>query len=393
MDNVQETFHGDLPVSGLGSLDDDAILTRLFQTAERINASDLHMTEGEAPYFRVPGGFASRKGEGLQEGQIERIMARTLNDKLRQDYASHGYVDYAYEDVIQVRENEQKRVRYRIQLYKSRGTMAAAIRRIKLEVATFEQLTLPPVYETAIRLRPKGIIIVGGETGSGKSTTLAAMVNYINQREMKHIVTIEDPIEFVIANQKCRINQRELGQDFPSYAEALRAVVRQDPDVIVIGELRDADTVRTAITAAETGHLVLTSLHTAEAIQTFYRILNFFGEAEKEAVRRNLSTTLIAIMNQILLPSTKPGVGRVPATEVMINTSGVKMYIERAEESRIEEIINSGEDGMRSFNFSLQEFVKNDYIDRATAMKASLHPDRLRTLLGFESGAKKKDKA
>jgi len=233
--------------------------------------------------------------------------------------------------------------------------------------------------------------VVGGETGSGKSTTLAAMVSYINAREMKHIVTIEDPIEYIIKNQQSRINQRELGQDFPTYAEALRAVVRQDPDVIVIGEMRDADTVRTAITAAETGHLVLTSLHTAEAVQTFYRILNFFDEAEKEAVRKNLSTTLIAIMNQMLLPSIKRGVARVPATEVLINTPAVKMYIERGEESRLEGIIDSGEDGMRSFNFSLQELHKNEYIDRATALRASLHPDKLRTMLTFEGEIKATD--
>ena len=392
MDNSHAALQNDPSLSSADlDMDSGALLMKLFQTAERINASDLHMMRGEPPYFRVPGGFASRKGQGLGDGDLDRIMACTLNDRLRGIYAEHGYVDYAHEDMIPIREGEKKRVRYRIQLYKSRGSMAAAIRRIKLEVSTFEQLNLPAVYEYAIRLRPKGIIVVGGETGSGKSTTLAAMVNYINQREMKHIVTIEDPIEFVIENQKCRINQRELGQDFPTYAEALRAVVRQDPDIIVIGEMRDADTVRTAITAAETGHLVLTSLHTAEAVQTFYRILNFFDEAEKEAVRRNLSTTLIAIMNQILLPSAKPGVPRVPATEVLINTSGVKMYIERGEENKLEDILESGEDGMRTFNFSLQELCKNDFIDRGTALRASLHPDRLRTLLGFEGGIRTMD--
>jgi len=392
VEDPQESLQNAPSLSSVGQqLQEGAFLMRLFQTAERINASDIHLMLGETPYFRVPGGLASRKGEGLKDGHVEMIMNCTLNDHLRQNYQKHGYVDYAHEAMIQVRENEVKRVRYRIQLYKTRGSMAAAIRRIKLEIPSFEELTLPPVYEAAIRRRPKGIIVVGGETGSGKSTTLAAMVSYINAREMKHIVTIVDPIEYIIKNQQSRINQRELGQDFPSYAEALRAVVRQDPDVIVIGEMRDADTVRTAITAAETGHLVLTSLHPAEAIQTFYRILNFFEEAEKEAVRKNLSTTLIAIMNQMLLPSIKRGVARVPATEVLINTPAVKMYIERGEENRLESIIESGEDGMRSFNFSLQELHKNEYIDRATALRASLHPDKLRTMLAFDGEIKPTD--
>ena len=329
MDHSQESSHSAFSLSGIAQKDDkEGVLMRLFQAAERINASDIHLMPGATPYFRVPGRFAFFKGSGLADADVEAIMNCVLNDARVETYRKQGYVDFAHEDTIIVG-NTQKRVRYRIQLYKSRGSMAAAIRRIKLEIPTFEDLHLPRVYETAITRRPKGIIIIGGETGSGKSTTLAAMLHYINQREMKHIVTIEDPIEFVVENQQSRINQRELGQDFPTYAEALRAVVRQDPDVIVIGEMRDADTVRTAITAAETGHLVLTSLHTAEAIQTFYRILNFFDEDEKEAVRRNLSTTLIAIMNQMLLPSTRQDVARIPATEVLINTSGVKMYIER----------------------------------------------------------------
>ncbi|MBN2216344.1 MAG: PilT/PilU family type 4a pilus ATPase [Pirellulales bacterium] len=392
MDDSHDALQNAPSLSGIGQqAQEGAYLMRLFQTAERINASDIHLMLGETPYFRVPGGLASRKGEGLKENHVEMIVNFTLNDALRKAYLQRGYVDYAHETIVPMGEGEGRRVRYRIQLYKTRGSMAAAMRRIKLQISTFEELSLPPVYEAAIRRRPKGIIVVGGETGSGKSTTLAAMVDYINQREMKHVVTIEDPIEYVIQNQQSRVNQREMGQDFPTYAEALRAVVRQDPDVIVIGEMRDAETVRTSITAAETGHLVLTSLHTAEAIQTFYRILNFFGEAEKEAVRKNLSTTLIAIMNQMLLPSIKRGVARVPATEVLLNTPAVKMYIERGEESRLETIIESGEDGMRSFNFSLQELHKNEFIDRATAMRASLHPDKLRTMLAFDGEIKPMD--
>ncbi|MHC5174092.1 MAG: type IV pilus twitching motility protein PilT [Planctomycetota bacterium] len=170
----------------------------------------------------------------------------------------------------------------------------------------------------------KGIIIVGGETGSGKSSTLAAMIGHIAKRPDKHIVTIEDPIEFVFRDTKALVHQREMGVDFPNYAEALRAVLREDPNVIMIGEMRDAETVHAAIKAAETGHLVLTSLHTATAAWTFSRVLNFFKEAEHDAVRINLSYNLLAIMNQMLLPSDEETVGLIPATEVFINTPSVR---------------------------------------------------------------------
>jgi twitching motility protein PilT len=238
------------------------------------------------------------------------------------------------------------------------------------------------VYEKVMRLRPKGIIVIGGETSSGKSTTLAAMMDYINQNEKKHIVTIEDPIEYLIINKMSWIDQREYGVDFHSYADALRAVVRQDPDVIMIGEMRDCDTVEAAIAAAETGHLVFSTLHTTTATETFYRILNFFPPDQRYAVRQNLSATLIAIMNQMLLPCKKPGTRISPATEVLINTPAVKMYIEKSEENKLPEVIESGtKDGMRNFNYSLKKLLDKKYIDEETALKASLKPEKLDRML------------
>ena len=393
MDDSHAAGHSTVSLSGVGlTAEDGSVLMKLFQTAERINASDIHLMMGATPYFRLPGRFASFKGNGLSDGEIDAIMSFTLNNERREIYHRQGYVDYSHEEVVPIGDNKKKRVRYRIQLYQSRGSMAAAIRRIKLELPTFEELHLPAVYETAITMRPKGIIVIGGETGSGKSTTLAAMLHYINQREMKHIVTIEDPIEFVIENDKSRINQRELGEDFPTYAEALRAVVRQDPDVIVIGEMRDADTVRTAIIAAETGHLVLTSLHTAEAFQTFYRISELLqrnrtrGRAEKpqhHADRHHESDA--APLHRY---GDTPG-ARHRGTRSII--AGVRMYIERGGENKLEDIIAAGEDGMRNFNMSLQELYNENLIDRRTALRASLHPERLRTMLGFEGGLKSMD--
>jgi len=289
-------------------------------------------------------------------------------------------VDYAYEAAREI-EGKPRRIRYRVQLYRCREAPAVAFRRIKFEIPTFAELNLPSLYEKVLTMRRKGIIVIGGETGSGKSTTLASMIDYINEREAKHIVAIEDPIEYVIRNKMSIVNQRELGRDFPTFSEALRALVREDPDVIMIGEMRDDQTVKTAITAAETGHLVLTSLHTAQASQTFYRILNFFTPEERDAVRLNLSATLIAIMNQMLVQSDREDAPLVPATEVLINTPVVRRYIEKNEVERLGEVVAAGQGDMHSFNFSLKRLFKENYIDKATALHASLNPNLLAQML------------
>ena len=355
---------------------EDNLLHNLFVEAEKYDASDIHLTSDAAPYIRVAGRLMSLDSEPLSKQAIAQAVEPTLNDRVKKQYEEKGYVDYAYEPEIEVK------VRYRIELYKSRSCMTAALRRVKSEIPTFEELNLPRVYEKVMHLRPKGIIVIGGETSSGKSTTLAAMMDYINQNQKKHIVTIEDPIEYLINNKKSWIDQREYGVDFHSYADALRAVVRQDPDVIMIGEMRDRDTVEAAIAAAETGHLVFSTLHTTTATQTFYRILNFFPPDQRYAVRQNLSATLIAIMNQMLLPCKKQGTRIIPATEVLINTPAVKMYIEKSEENKLPEVIESGtKDGMRNFNYSLKKLLDKKYIDEETALKASLKPEKLDRML------------
>lgn len=357
-------------------VEEDNLLHKLFVEAEKYDASDIHLTRDAAPYFRVAGRLMSLDSEPLSKQAIEQAVEPTLNDRVKKQYEEKGYVDYAYEPDIGAK------VRYRIELYKSRGCVTVALRRVKLEIPTFEQLNLPRVYEKVMRLRPKGIIVIGGETSSGKSTTLAAMMDYINRNQKKHIVTIEDPIEYLIVNKMSWIDQREFGQDFHSYADALRAVVRQDPDVIMIGEMRDSDTVAAAIAAAETGHLVFSTLHTTTATQTFYRILNFFPPDQRYAVRQNLSATLIAIMNQMLLPCKKPGTRIIPATEVLINTPAVKMYIEKSEENKLPEVMENGaKDGMRNFNQSLKKLLDKKYIDEETALKASLKPEKLDRIL------------
>ncbi len=371
-------------------MDPQKLLHGLFHLAEVTDASDIHLTPNEKPYLRIGGALRDAEVEPLMGTAIREIMSQCTmttevydrREELLSSYQTNGSVDYAYETDVPIK-GEHRRVRYRINIYNTRGHMAAAMRRIKLSIPTFEQLHLPPIYETAISRRAKGIIIVGGETGSGKSTTLASMINYVNERQGRHIVTIEDPIEYVFTNSRCRIDQRELGEDFPSFPLALKYVVRQDPDIIMIGEIRDAETVETAIMAAETGHLVLTSLHTAGAVQTFYRILNFFTPDRKPAIRQNLATTLVAIMNQMLLPSIKEGVPVVPATEVLLNDAVVRGYIERGEEASIGELLEQKHEGMHDFNNSLVRMVDESLIDPRVAVAASPNPDKLRTMMSM----------
>ena len=366
------------------------LLNRLFHTAETVDASDIHLTRDEPAYLRVGGRLLAAKDQPLTEQAIMDTLRPTVRDDQLELLQQKGYVDYAHETSI-VLDGVEKRVRYRMHLYRCRGSITAALRRIKLDISSFEQLHLPSVYQKAIALRPKGIIIIGGETGSGKSTTMAAMIDFVNSRENKHIVTVEDPIEFVIANKKSKINQRELGQDFVDFPDALRAIVREDPDVILIGELRDSETVRAAIAAAETGHLVLTSLHTASAPEALHRILYFFPPHEEHSVRQNLASTLIAIMNQMLLPvrdakAKELGTQRIPTTEVLVNTPVVKEFLRDPDrDQEIADMITGDKagnlDGSHDFNYSLKKLVERDIIDHETALKAALRPEQLRMAL------------
>ncbi|MEM1098956.1 MAG: PilT/PilU family type 4a pilus ATPase [Planctomycetota bacterium] len=361
-------------------------LHRLFAAAELFDASDIHLTSGEPPYFRLGGRLVATKEPPLNEDEITAVLRPTMTDAKWGRYVERGYVDYAFQTEVEV-ESEVRPVRYRMHLYRSRGTITGALRRIKLAMLDFESLKLPPIYEKAATLRPKGIVIVGGETGSGKSTSLACMLDYINARKPKHIVTIEDPIEYVLPNKMSKINQRELGEDFIDFPDALRAVVREDPDVILIGELRDSETVRAAIAAAETGHLVLTSLHTATAPEALHRILYFFPPHEEMGVRQNLASTLIAVMNQMLLPTLKEaqeqGVpSRVPATEVLINTSVVREYLrDPNHDDDLAGIISNPKTSSLSsshdFNYSLKALFEKNWVGRDVAVGASMKPEQL----------------
>ena len=347
--------------------------------AQEQDASDIHFKSNEPAYFRLANGLR-RADEVLHEADIfallEPMMARS-KERIMLQYEEYGSADFSYESGI----FGEDKVRYRVQIFKSSGRISTAIRRIRPEIPTFEDIKLPEIYQQAITLRPKGIIIIGGETGSGKSTTLAAMVDYINTHQTKHIVTIEDPIEYVFKSKKSLVNQRELGDDYSGFAQSLKAVVREDPDIILIGEMRDTDTVRSAVSAAETGHLVLTTLHTATAPSTLDRILNFFPEEEKSGIRSNLSNNLIAIMNQMLVP-TLDTKGRLPVTEVLINNPAIRLCIlDEKKQHGMGDIIIEGADGMHSFNQSLCKYIQQELICHSVAYDNSPNSENLRTMV------------
>ena len=286
-------------------------IKRLLTFVSKSEASDVHLKVGYPPTVRIGGQLRSVESPPLPDSQyIEQMMADMIPAGRRADYDRNGALDFAA--------LSDSGDRFRVNLYRSCGAMHAAIRRVQGRIPDFDELNLPDIYRQVIMKSHEGLVLISGVTGCGKSSTLAAMLNYINAHRSMHVITIEDPIEFTFRPNKCIISQREIGIDVASFPEALRYVVRQDPDCILIGEMRDKETMLAALQAAETGHLVLGSIHCSDAEQTFSRMLEFFPREEHAFIRSSLANSLKAIMCQRLLPGVKPGV-RYPATEVLLN--------------------------------------------------------------------------
>mgnify|MGYP000080996192 CR=1 FL=1 len=344
-------------------------IDKFFTAAWKNNASDIHIKVGEPPLFRVKGSIVRAKVPPLTFDQVKRLFDEIMSDKDRRELQELGGADFAY---------AVKGIgRFRVNIFRQRGSLSLAARAVKTEIPTIEQLNLPP----GVKLIPhyeSGLVLVAGVTGSGKSTSLAAILQVINTTEQVHIVTIENPIEYLYTDAKAIINQREVGIDLPDFANGLRHVLRQDPDVILVGEMRDAETFESALMSAETGHLVFGTVHAGSAAQTIGRVLDYFPVERHNQIRQLLYFNLRAVMVQKLLKGLRPDIPRVPAIELMLVNPLIKKLISENEDKKIPEVIRaSRQEGMQDFNQSLCDLVKRGLVTEQTAMETSPNPEQL----------------
>jgi twitching motility protein PilT len=337
-------------------------------------ASDLHLTAGAPPTVRVRGRLVQLEDyPTLTPGDTREVIYSILTNDQRQRLETNWQLDFAY--------TVPNRARFRVNAYFQRAALGAAFRLIPVEITSIDDLGLPPVVHEFAR-KPRGLVLVTGPTGSGKSTSLAAMVDEINETRDEHVMTIEDPIEFLHRHKRCLVNQRELGSDAVSFPEALKAALRQDPDVILVGEMRDLETIQTAITAAETGHLVFATLHTQDTPQTVDRIVDVFPSHQQGQVRVQLAVGLQGIMTQQLLP-TSDGAGRAVACEVLVPTPGVRNLIREGKTHQIYSMLQTGgQHGMQTMDTALVALVRAGKITRDLAESRSSNAPELRRLLG-----------
>jgi twitching motility protein PilT len=346
-------------------------LDRWLATLVSRSGSDLLLVEGAPPCIRVDGDVRKIEAALLDGPEIEAAVLPALNRHALHLYQEHGIADSSY--------RLPRLGRFRINLHRERGRAAAAIRALPNRVPALRDLNLPPSVEALSRL-PRGLVLIGGPAGSGKSTTLAALVHEINQREARHIVTIEDPIEYEHQHGLSVIEQVEIGADAPDFPAALRAALRQAPDVIVVGEMRDTETMRIAVNAAETGHLVLSTLHTTDVASTIARISDSFPLERQNAIRQELAMALAAVHTQLLLP--RKGGGRIPAAELLMVGYGARHHIRRNQLQHLhQEITMSKKKGSFTLEESLVRLIQNSLVEKEEAQISAIHPDDLDILL------------
>ena len=341
-------------------------ITQLLAFSVKNKASDLHLSAGLPPMIRVHGDVRRINVEPLDHKQVHSMVYDIMNDTQRKHYEEFLEIDYSFEiDGL---------ARFRVNAFNHQRGAGAVFRTIPSKILSLEQLNAPKIFGE-LALKPRGMVLVTGPTGSGKSTTLAAMVNFLNETEFGHILTVEDPIEFVHESKKCLVNQREVGPHTLSFAAALKSALREDPDAILVGEMRDLETIRLAMTAAETGHLVFGTLHTSSAAKTIDRIIDVFPADEKEMVRAMLSESLQAVISQTLC-KTKDGQGRVAAHEIMLGTSAIRNLIREAKVAQMYSSIQTGNAvGMQTLDQNLSDLVRRNIISPAEARSKAKIPE------------------
>lgn len=357
-------------------------IKKLLSAMGRLDASDLHIKVGIPPTYRIGGALKPIDADPVSEDEADHLLDPLLSDVQKKRFDETGDLDFAWH--IEDSDGAGGGDRFRINMLRSGNHTHAAIRRVKAEIPSYNDLHLPPVYSKIVHREREGLILVVGVTGSGKSSTLAAMLDEVNATRDENIITIEDPVEYRFVPKRSIISQREIGIDVVDFHEALRHVVRQDPDVIFIGEMRDQETVLSAIQAAETGHLVFATLHTADTMGAFGRMLEFFPQEERSFVRNSLASTLKAICAQRLVPANAETVGTkvVPAVEVLLTSPTVRELIRDERDSDLPSIVaSSREEGMVTFTQYLAGLVEKEWVDMHTAQEFAPNRDMLNSIL------------
>ncbi|MHC4691376.1 MAG: type IV pilus twitching motility protein PilT [Planctomycetota bacterium] len=364
---------GEKPINKHRNSENGPELDKYFRVAIKTQANDLHLKVGQPPKLRLYGRLKDTTGEIMTEEKMEKLVFEILTPVQKEIFLEHGTLDFAHE----IGEED----RFRINIFKQRGFISLAARRVNANIPPFQELHLPKTLEM-ICDRAQGLVLVVGPTGCGKTTTIASMINYINHTRSCHIVTVEDPIEYLFVDAKAIVSQREIGIDIQDFEDALRYLMRQDPDVVFVGEMRDAKTVTAGMRAAETGHLVFGTMHSANASQAIHRLLDLFPQDERDLTRQTLSLALSGIISQILLPCIKEGIDRMPALEILLANPAVRKLISDGRESDLPSVIRScQQEGMQDLTENLCTLVKNGSIDPKDAYSYAPNKDELKMAL------------
>jgi twitching motility protein PilT len=361
------------PIDTQSPLDHEPKLNRFFRAAIKTRASDLHLKVGQTPKLRLFGELKKTTGDVMTPEKMEELVFELLTPAQKEFFLEHGTLDFAHEV-----DGEH---RFRTNVFRQRGLISLAARRVNTLIPPFEELHLPKSLETICASR-QGLVLVVGPTGCGKTTTIASMIDYINGTRSCHIITVEDPIEYLFKDRKAIVSQREIGLDTNDFEEALTYLMRQDPDVVFVGEMRDAKTVTAGMRAAETGHLVFGTLHSANASQAVHRLLDLFPQNERDLVRQTLALAIKAIISQVLLPCIKEGTDRIPAVEILITNAAARRLIAEGREADLPNVIRSSQnEGMQDLTYNLVDLVEKGLIDPKDALKYAPNTDELKMAL------------